>query len=283
MKKYLFALIQIFGFYHSYGQTFLNGDFENNTSSDCDYNNTDIIFNTKISNVYAFGKGFDGFNYVGEVDLMTNDCYVTPQNGNWCLGLASDTTLSSDAIAIELSSSLIIGQTYQLSFYVFSNLNFENYLNNLKIGVSNNDSTFGYLLYTAIPDTNSWKHIVFNFTALQSDKFITVTNTSGTRGWNQIDNFTISIATEISEIYPNKISIIPNPFSNSTVLQSDKVFKDAYLTIYNVSGHQVREIKSISGQTFTLFRDNLASGLYFIRLIEDDKTLMVDKLVIIDN
>jgi len=118
---------------------------------------------------------------------------------------------------------------------------------------------------------------------LQSDKFITVTNTAGTRGWNQIDNFTISNVNEISEISPSKISIIPNLFSNSTILHSDKVLKDAYLKIYNSSGHQVREIKNISGQTFTLFRDNLSSGLYFICLIEDNKNLILDKLVIIDN
>ena len=49
---------------------------------------------------------------------------------------------------------------------------------------------------------------------------------------------------------------------------------------YNSFGQTVKEIKNISGQTVVLSRDNLPSGLYFVRLTEDSKTLSVDKLVI---
>ena len=44
----------------------------------------------------------------------------------------------------------------------------------------------------------------------------------------------------------------------------------------------VKQIKNISGQTVVLSRDNLASGLYFVRLTENNKTLAVDKFVITD-
>lgn len=282
MQKYLIILIVLLGQYQSHSQTFLNGDFENNISSGCDYNNTDIQFNTKISNVYAFGKGYASSGYVGEIDIQTAGCYVTPQNGNWCLGLASDTEPTADAVAIELTSNLIIGQSYQISFYVFSNTNFGNTLVNLKIGISNNDSTFGNLLFTAIPNTNSWKHIVFSFTASQTDKFITVTNISGIKCWNQIDNFTISNITGISENTLEDINIFPNPFSYSTILQTDKYFNDATLTVYNSSGQIVKQLKNISGQTVTLFRDNLPSGLYFLRLTQESKVIMAGQLVITD-
>jgi|ERR1035437_6446744 PKD repeat protein len=79
------------------------------------------------------------------------------------------------------------------------------------------------------------------------------------------------------------ISIYPNPFSSSTTLQSDIFFKDATLTIYNSYGQTVKQIKNISGQAVTLTRDNLPSGLYFIRLTQDNKILATDKLVITDN
>ncbi|MBI3502930.1 MAG: T9SS type A sorting domain-containing protein [Bacteroidetes bacterium] len=35
-------------------------------------------------------------------------------------------------------------------------------------------------------------------------------------------------------------------------------------------------------QTVTFSRDNLASGLYFVRLTEENKTMAIDKLVITD-
>jgi hypothetical protein len=81
----------------------------------------------------------------------------------------------------------------------------------------------------------------------------------------------------------NSISIFPNPFSSTTTLQTDEFFKNATLTVHNSLGQTVKQIKNISGQTVTLSRDNLPSGLYFLRLTEENKTIAVDKLVITDN
>ena len=80
----------------------------------------------------------------------------------------------------------------------------------------------------------------------------------------------------------NQIRIFPNPFRTETTLQTDKNFKNATLTVYNLYGQEVKQIKNISGQTVTLTRDNLPSGLYFIRLTQDNKILATDKLVITD-
>jgi hypothetical protein len=41
-------------------------------------------------------------------------------------------------------------------------------------------------------------------------------------------------------------------------------------------------MKNISGKTVTLFRENLPSGIYFIRLIDENKTIAVEKLIITD-
>lgn len=80
----------------------------------------------------------------------------------------------------------------------------------------------------------------------------------------------------------NAINIFPNPFSTQTTLQSNILFHNATLTVYNCFGQTVAQIKNISGQTIVLNRNNLASGLYFVRLTENNKTLAVDKLVITD-
>jgi parallel beta-helix repeat protein len=78
------------------------------------------------------------------------------------------------------------------------------------------------------------------------------------------------------------VFIFPNPFSSSTTLQTDNVFKDATLIVYNLQGQQVKQIKNISGKTITFQRDYLPMGLYFIHLTQDNKTITTDKLIITD-
>jgi hypothetical protein len=67
-----------------------------------------------------------------------------------------------------------------------------------------------------------------------------------------------------------------------TTLQSDKIFENATLTLYNSLGQQVKKITNISGQTKTLNRENLPSGLYFMRLTQNNKCIATDKLIIKD-
>lgn len=79
----------------------------------------------------------------------------------------------------------------------------------------------------------------------------------------------------------NFASISPNPFSTQTVLQTGNLLHNATLTVDNCFGQTVKQIKNINGQTITLSRDNLASGLYFVRLTADNK-IYTDKLIITD-
>ncbi len=90
--------------------------------------------------------------------------------------------------------------------------------------------------------------------------------------------------TSIRENYvnENQILIFPNPFSLTTTLKINGNFTNAILTMYDAYGQQVKQIKNISGQTITLHRDNLPSGLYFLRLTENNKTFAIEKLLITD-
>lgn len=76
------------------------------------------------------------------------------------------------------------------------------------------------------------------------------------------------------------LKIFPNPFSSSTTLKTDIILKNATLTVYNFYGQIVKQIDNFSGQTIIFQRDNLPSGLYFIRLTQDNKTFSTDKLTI---
>jgi hypothetical protein len=78
------------------------------------------------------------------------------------------------------------------------------------------------------------------------------------------------------------INIFPNPFSSQTILNTDKVLKNATLTLYNSLGMVVRQMINLNGKSITLHRDNLSSGIYWVHLSEDNQTIDNDKLIIID-
>lgn len=78
----------------------------------------------------------------------------------------------------------------------------------------------------------------------------------------------------------NKIMVYPNPFSSKAILQTDNYLINATLTVDNVFGLTVKQIENISGQTIVLHRDNLPSGLYFVRLAEYNKIIATRKIII---
>jgi len=106
-----------------------------------------------------------------------------------------------------------------------------------------------------------------NTSSAYSSSFSNIVNTNP-NGINEIDNI-------------GSISISPNPFSGHTILQTDNLLHNATLTADNCFGQTVLQIKNINGHTITLFSDNLASGLYFLRLTEHNK-IFTDKLIITD-
>ncbi|MBM3919181.1 MAG: T9SS type A sorting domain-containing protein [Sphingomonadales bacterium] len=82
--------------------------------------------------------------------------------------------------------------------------------------------------------------------------------------------------------YNKGIHIYPNPFSAQTTLYTDEFLNAASLTVYNLDGQQVYQIKNISGNTVTIQRNGLATGLYFVRLTENNKQPATKKIIITD-
>lgn len=79
-----------------------------------------------------------------------------------------------------------------------------------------------------------------------------------------------------------EISIYPNPFSSSTILQSNYLLDNAIVNVYNIYGQQVKQMSNLYGNIIPLNLDNLPRGLYFIRLNQEDKLILSNKLVIKD-
>lgn len=264
MKKITAIVAAILVTGTSYAQVFLNGDFENNTASACDYNNTDPIFNMKVPNVVAFGGGATGAGNVGETDIQTFNCFGSPQSGSWCLGLASDTASTADAVALRLSADLIVGQSYRLTFYVFGNTTFGQTLSPLKVGLSAANNTFGTLLCTALPDTMQWKQVICDFTATQPDRYVTVTLQNGTNGWNQIDNFTLSIitGTEVDAQQAGPVAVYPNPATDLLRVSAPSTEQVLRITLSDATGRQLHVTR---GQR-SLDLSSLAPGFYLVEV-----------------
>lgn len=112
------------------------------------------------------------------------------------------------------------------------------------------------------------------------------------RNWGKLthvywDDFAIwkdsTITTSMNgRAFENSFKIYPNPFAKVTVLQAKTVFNNATLTVINSFGQTVKQVNNLSGQTFTLYRDNLPCGLYFIRITENKRLVTADKIVITD-
>lgn len=81
---------------------------------------------------------------------------------------------------------------------------------------------------------------------------------------------------------PSTFQVCPNPFSSSTIIKSGYPVKNATLTIYNLYGQSVKQMDNLSGQTIVFQRDNLPSGIYFLRLTQDNKVIATNKIVITD-
>lgn len=77
-----------------------------------------------------------------------------------------------------------------------------------------------------------------------------------------------------------KYAIIPNPSSFESVISSNHELQDATLMIYNSKGKKIKEFDKINGKSFTLTLSDLSSGLYLIK-IQNNEILHYSKLQVI--
>ena len=96
----------------------------------------------------------------------------------------------------------------------------------------------------------------------------------------QISDCLLTAISNISQKEIHKINILRNPFTTETTIISDLFLTNAKLKIVNMIGQTVQEICNINGTSITLYRNNLSSGLYFIKLYENNSLIAENKVVI---
>lgn len=104
-------------------------------------------------------------------------------------------------------------------------------------------------------------------------------------GW-QIDDLCLIYWEQLMSIEENpsaiQMTISPNPFATQTTIHTNLELNHATLTIYNQFGQLVNTIEDITGQSISVFRDNLKTGLYYVSLSQDKRTISTKKLFVID-
>ncbi len=73
----------------------------------------------------------------------------------------------------------------------------------------------------------------------------------------------------------------PNPMRNYSILQfNNPTNKNHTLIIYNVQGQIIRTITGIKSEQVEIKKENLTSGFYFFRLVNDKKTSVAGKFIV---
>ncbi len=95
-------------------------------------------------------------------------------------------------------------------------------------------------------------------------------------------NFTIVAATGIIDpLDLFQIKMYPNPLVDYTSIEfENSMHINHTLTIYNTQGKIVRSVHNITSGTVRVERKNLTSGLYFIRLHDENEIRAMGKLAV---
>lgn len=263
-------LILLFLFLNSFqmeAQNFLNGSFEITSSPvSCNYNLSNASFNALMSNSYAFGSG-------EELDILVNGCYVTGiPDGVRAVGVAD----TYDEFSMDLSSPLVAGTSYIISFWIYAETSFRP-LGNLEIGVSTTNNTFGNSIGIVSPTSSVWTNHLITFTPSINATNITVRNVmDGVVHWNHVDDFVfvdllavdlLSFDAELNDQGHVELKWITSSESNSDKFIVEKSQDGLY---WRVLG-EYDALGSINENTSYLeFDTDPFMGVSYYRLIEVD-------------
>lgn len=171
----------------------LNGSFENNTAGVNQYNLSNAGFNFYMSNCSGFGTG-NSPSTGGQIDIETNN--VGSYGGDSGAGAWHVCVVAFDAFSMNLSQSLVAGQTYTISFLARNNTQFEGATGTgpLRIGTSSSNSSFGTEVFNSGALTSSWARFTGSFTAGSGANFLTVSGSqdASLNSWVMVDDISVT-------------------------------------------------------------------------------------------
>lgn len=77
------------------------------------------------------------------------------------------------------------------------------------------------------------------------------------------------------------IQIAPNPLTTSTTIKVLNASKEPIsFSLYDVTGKEVKSNHNVSGQQINVERGELNSGIYFFKLVQNNKVIATEKLIV---
>ncbi len=168
----------------------INGDFEMNSATGCEFNLSNDGFNATVSNATAFGLS-------EEIDVMLdpNGCNfgLPPQSGLTKLGIAAQGVGEpSDAFSLDLSQVFPQGECLVLRFYAQAVVDsFSPDISPVRIGLSNDPEDFGDHVFTGTPASDAWTFFDQLVCAPNDAFYVTVDLEVAGDSWNHVDNFSL--------------------------------------------------------------------------------------------
>ena len=147
-----------------------------------------------------------------------------------------------------------------------------------------------FLMYKTTDGANSWNYQEASSPCLGwwnnvQDVFFINHETGFVVGFNQfyrtIDGGSSTDGNnEISVVSPSLL-LSPNPFTTQTTLTLQGTYHNPSLFIYNLLGQEVRSIPIGTNKQITIPRNQLPSGMYFYKLIEENKEVLgIGKMIV---
>jgi hypothetical protein len=164
----------------------VNGDFETNTSSGCDFNLSNSSFTSKMTGCIGYGTNLGS----GELDIMEGGCGYGPDGpvGTTKIGLACDADYDVDAFTMTLSSPLSVGTTYTLSLWSYAYItSWAPSVCDVVVGLSTSAGTAGATIATFTPGTAGFAMGTATFTASVAATHISIAAEALVDGWTHVD------------------------------------------------------------------------------------------------
>ena len=298
-----------------------NGSFENYTGIDCVYGGFDNYNATPAYHVLDNWYGYftpDYFSsnctntYAGVPSNFFG--YSNTKNGNAYIGFAfyQKTDESKEYVYQQLGTPLQAGKIYCLSFYVSRSYRSTYAIKNIEVLFSNTliNLSNGYIQANPqivkqvnfVADTTIWTEIQGCFTADGGEQYLMIGNFNsnantdtlfigttnpipfyGDFSYYYIDEITLIDQTTVGVNEQNKfnaIGVSPNPAKDILNIELDILNKNTEMKIYNHIGELVLN-EIITNQKTKININHLQSSIYYYQILENNKVMKNDKLIII--
>jgi hypothetical protein len=172
----------------------VNGSFEATTAGGTVFNPLNAEFNALMSGVTAYGarQGID-------IQTLGSGYGQAPQNGAWKVSPASDAGGTTEEFSLAMTGPLIVGESYQLSFYIERLTQAPFNGGTVQIGVSSSATSFGTQVALATAPNSGWLLSNSSFLAPIAASYLTVRLTTTQSSWVGLDNFTLTGAAPVPE------------------------------------------------------------------------------------